>query len=672
MKDRDNGDVRPFGGLVQLQLGGDVEQAMAYQPDARKLLGRMLSVNGVEERLRNGEPGGFYKTMRLLPDGTCMTATTNNGIHTLRIETPRSTSEGEVLTHSAHADGPVNDAHHLTADYGGFEPPPLSLPGVPDRDIDEHGERRKTTSGDYMWVGVRYTTANAPWDVVGAMMIEPDTGPAYGDDGLPLRGILDSQNYWTARTFFLEGADDDWNDGGGNTFEEAVQAQYEKYAISYGDGHDHAQSHVILGTHSIPVFMNSEGVMLVSANGLRMEAISIAYDPSFTDQWLGYDPTSDTQFGDGVRELGDRQASLGQPVPLWDVVLTLDPDEDDQEYPYDDRPAMRGVRRALERIGMHTRILPGEYILALHSFDSTPQTVSRRAFEVIPLYQDDKPGPALRSPSSDYISFMGPSDTTRNLGLEVEVRLGKGENATTFRFQTSIAESNNNEYANAPYGTDWHAPCDPLGGPNPVGPNFAPQYIAINPLAGSARWVGHNEVDLYPILGGGVYTRPGDYRKPFFVYLAADPFSHPSEDTWGEYAGRVLWKVLEAATAGVYGDNLIADPGGEGGCRGIMEGSSSTMIWRYDAVGGSLTSCEAIGNMDDYPYGWIEDPTFPDGGFWSPYLQELAWYYPYKFQERDACNHSVGISVTAVYDQYYIDNGQAGHFADPPATTDCC
>jgi hypothetical protein len=89
-------------------------------------------------------------------------------------------------------------------------------------------------------------------------------------------------------------------------------------------------------------------------------------------------------------------------------------------------------------------------------------------------------------------------------------------------------------------------------------------------------------------------------------------------------------------------------------------------------MGGTVEPVPHLGSMDDYQYDWIEDPTYEEGGFWSPYVRELAWYYPYKYIERDACNQSIGVSVWATYDNYTIATGTSVYFDDPPSTSDCC
>jgi hypothetical protein len=670
-----------YTGPLPIQISGNIELGKTYEREGRRLLGKMLAINGVDERIAAGEPGGFYKQHQTMPDGSRLTVTTNNGQHVLRIDSPYTSAKQETRSERHETGGEAPGATlHTTAD-GGYIPPEVPLPGLAERQVEpEEEEPKRQETSPYMWVGIRYLNSGVRWYTPSAIMIEPDTGPEFADSGLPLRGIISSQDFWSATNLFLSGAGDDWEIGfatyGGDTLDQAVQIMYDGYRDRIDDGNDHAETHIIRGTHAIPVWLNDEGIMAVSGNGLRCESLPMQWDWPFTGEWIGYDPLSDTQFGDGVRSVGDRHTTRNEPLPLWDIVYTLDPDEDEQIDPCDNRPAMQGVRKCLERdFGIQTRVLSGEYILALHSYDHTPEIASRRAGEKIPLYDtkdDEESGLNRRSEHSDYASFMAPVSTTNGLQMEVEVRLGRGDSATTFHFSTTIAESNDDLYANVPYGSDWHSACSPIGGPNPIGPNFAPSFIAIDVNGYNARWIGHDEANLYPILGGGVYSYQNDTRRSLYIYFGFHPFSQPSDETWPEYAGRALWKVMEAATAGVYGNVFISDPGGEEGCKAVFADTSKNYIWRYDAMGGTVEPVPHLGSMDDYQYDWIEDPTYEEGGFWSPYVRELAWYYPYKYIERDACNQSIGVSVWATYDNYTIATGTSVYFDDPPSTSDCC
>lgn len=674
-----------YTGPLPTQISGDIEQGKRYQQLGRKMMGTLLNVTGAAERIERGEPGGYFKKSLQMEDGTVITAITNNGQNILRIQTPRPEQQVEYKSEHRIASGSTPHSVFVPEAHGLDPSHEVPLPGKTTREwSDEEGEPKKE-SIEYMWVGARYTTPNAPFQVLGAMMIEPDTGPLFRDSGLPKRGIIDCINWWAYGSLPVKGGGTEWSLdteawGAHPDVDTAIYYQWDIWYNDFGghqaDQYDRAEQHVILGTHAIEVDINPgvwNGVFQVSATGLRCESINM-WQPGNDATWCGFDPYADDQSGAGVRSVGDRQ--LGNyfkdaPNVLWDVVFTLDPHEDEQMMPVDSRSEMLAIRHVLEKdAGMVTQILPGDYILALHAMDNAPQLRSTRAGEAIPLYLSDMSGNAYRSATSDYIEYMQPLATTLNLGVEIEVRLGKGDQANVFHFETTIPECSYENWVNFPYGMDWYTPCDPDGGPNPAGKNFAPQYLAINPLAGSARWIDHDEVDLYPILGGGHYSNPGDTRVALDVFVHVVPWSQPTDEEWPAFAGRALWRALEAATAGVYGEMLFSDPGGEAGCVAIFEGTSKSVLWKYDAQFKTLTPEPVISDVNDYPYGAQTDEY--GNTFQSPYEMNLYWYYPYKYIDRNLCRHSIGLAITAVFDSFSFDHGQHVYYADPPDTTDCC
>jgi hypothetical protein len=682
-----------YTGPLPVQVSGDLEQGKRYERIGRKMLGTLLNVSGASERIARGEPGGYFKKSLQMADGAVVTVTTNNGNHYLRIDTPRSPAaieyrhEHQVATGSTPHTVFVPEAKGLDPSHD------VPLPKRVTREIEDEVEEKKKQSVEYMWVGVRYTTPDVPWYVMNSIMIEPDTGPKYvnPDDGnsYPKRGIVDSQDLLSLYGVVLARNGDEFSYDENvwwqrYTIDASIEDAYKDWTDPWSDGRDHAETHMQpgAGVGSIDItiggdsFQGFEGRFLASANGLRMESINIWQETNVSD-WLGFDPLAKDQTGQDVRVLGDRHVRdqfghIPAPKVLWDVVYTLDPHEDEMEPPVDSRKYMLNARRFLEKnAGMKTQVLPGEYILALMCYDTTPQLQSTRAGEAIPGFSDPN-GLAIRRAEGDYDEYMKPINTTTNLGVEVEVRLGKGAEATTFHFTTTIPESNDDMYANKPYGIDWHEPCSPIGGPNPAGPNFAPQYIAIDVYGGSARWVDKGEVDLYPILGGGVYSYPGDDRVELDVYFHVVPWAQPDDSYWHINAGKLLWKFLEAATSGVYGLMKFHDPGGEAACIAMLEGKTKGQLWKYDAWARTLTTVPVVSEFDDYPYGWIEDPDMPDGGYQSPYTMELWFYYPYKILGRQQCRHTMGFSFTAVEGQYSFDHGQHLYALDPPDTTDCC
>lgn len=688
-----------YTGPLPTQISGDVALGRTYAHEGRRMLGKLLNINGVNTRIANGEPGGFFKKSVQMPDGTVVTVTTNDGHHVLRIDTPRPTQE--VAYRHEHQSSTGSAPHSvLTPETDGASPSPevpLPHPPSPEEPPEEPEEPRHDGS-DYMWVGCRYTSPDVSFLILGAIMIEPDTAPPDAENGMVRRGIVNGTAFWTSGDVLYLAPDGDGeytldttNLLAASSIDAAIETQYrDNRNAGLGTGAVYAETNIIYGTHAVEVEVNfqasmadgvyrytRDGRFVTSANGLRCESIHLwnIRDPV---DLLGFDPTTDDQTGRTVRSLGNRHDDSPYyqgtvPYVLWDHVFTLDPHEDDQEEPYDTRPKARAARRGLEQhAGVQTRILPGEYILALQSIDPLPTFGSRRAGEVIPLYKDEAEDTGLpyRSFYSDYDEFMQPVGANHGLDAEVEVRLGKGDQATTFHFETSIAESCDENYAINPYGFGAYDPCIPFEGPNPAGPNFSPQFIAINPLAGYARWTGKG--DLAPILGGGVYSHREDRRAPLDIFIHVVATSQPDQREWAEFAGAALFKVLEAATAGVYGHLLIHDPGGEEGCVALLSETTKSQLWKFNASEQTLEAVDVAGKEDDYVYGWVVDESDPNGGFMSPYLREMWWYYQWKYDSKNHCRASLAIGVTAVKGVFYFENGQVAYFNDPITSTDCC
>lgn len=86
-------------GWVRTELYGDRDKAGELIPVARVQLGRMRIMYGVNQRIGDGEPGGFYHATNTLPDGSVIQTTTNNGQDIIRIQAapdaPEEEDEGE-------------------------------------------------------------------------------------------------------------------------------------------------------------------------------------------------------------------------------------------------------------------------------------------------------------------------------------------------------------------------------------------------------------------------------------------------------------------------------------------------------------------------------------------------------------------------------------------------
>lgn len=72
-------------GWLRSEYHGDQDKAKGYALAARKVLGGMRSMYGVNDRIANGEGGGYYKQAVQLADGTRIEAITNDGVDAVRI-----------------------------------------------------------------------------------------------------------------------------------------------------------------------------------------------------------------------------------------------------------------------------------------------------------------------------------------------------------------------------------------------------------------------------------------------------------------------------------------------------------------------------------------------------------------------------------------------------------
>jgi len=83
-------------GWLRMELYGNADLAERYTHAGRSVLGGLRSRSGVNERIANGESGGFFHQWATLPDGTQIHAMTNDGQDTVRIYSPSfSTTEEE-------------------------------------------------------------------------------------------------------------------------------------------------------------------------------------------------------------------------------------------------------------------------------------------------------------------------------------------------------------------------------------------------------------------------------------------------------------------------------------------------------------------------------------------------------------------------------------------------
>lgn len=142
-------------GWVQTQLSGHIDTAQAHRRDGRRILGQLLVNHGVNERVAAGEPTGYFKTVKLLADGTRVTAWHNNGQNVLRIEAPhvpRELNAPEVEIPDVQPwIGPGERPPPRTVDHED-EQPEIPEPTLKKR-LDEEEEEEKKDFPDTRIVG---------------------------------------------------------------------------------------------------------------------------------------------------------------------------------------------------------------------------------------------------------------------------------------------------------------------------------------------------------------------------------------------------------------------------------------------------------------------------------------------------------------------------------------
>lgn len=660
-----------YTGWLQTQMSGDIERAKGLQREARRILGNLLTVTGVNARQAAGEPTGFFKTHRLLGDGSRITAWHNNGMNVIRIDTPPRVEQRAVAAPSVPEvpsyQGEARFAH------GGVEFSDRGDLHEPTRLEDEyelHDEEKKE-EGYYLWVGVRYTTPNTPYYVINAALIEPRV------PNVPGRGILETNQYF-GRSFM----DLEWSApsraaltskyDGQTTFAQAIETDYTANVTDslHVIGREPALD-MQPGDHCTSIYDATYGSFLMaSSNGLLAYATwfwsaGLLVPPTDSERWMPYDPLAGSQDG-AQRNIGDRQLGdtyRDMPLRLWDVVFELDPDR--SQFPSDPRPEVAEMESVLESdAGMaagDNKVLPGDYLLLVNSQDSVPQLQSTRAGQAIASPPAIDSG-LFRSSNSDYDEYMQQSATTTNLAVDIEVRLNKDPSTVIYHF-TSTIETSDDRFVNvSPFGQGTFDACAAEGGKNPMGPNFMQAVIRIDVQAGTAEW-GDKQL-AFPVYGGGTWAVPGDDRLPLYICVNGNyGVSQPSDSAFAHNAAVACYRVLEEATAGVYGSMLMRE-WSQADLEAIFADGDRTKVNIFNAHTGDFQVQPIVSSASDYCY----DPTCPG----SPYQESAYWYYPYKVSLKAQCFNSMGITVTGVEDTFYLESGQQLYDGEPtPPTCGC-
>ena len=139
-------------GPVQISIQGNRDLALQHVHFARKLLGGVRSMNGVNERLASGENGGFYSQSTTLPDGTQIQAITNNGQDILRISSPYPPGTAppvpEDALYTAEA-APIETSAEPIETSSSAEPPPREEAEVQVPSEEELPQKEETSPKVY-------------------------------------------------------------------------------------------------------------------------------------------------------------------------------------------------------------------------------------------------------------------------------------------------------------------------------------------------------------------------------------------------------------------------------------------------------------------------------------------------------------------------------------------
>jgi hypothetical protein len=138
-------------GPVRMQLYGDEALAESHMRNARAVLGKMKTAYGVNERMAAGEPGGYFRTQRIMADGTRIEAFTNDGLDSVRITAP---VKREVVAPIPEPQGESTD----------FTPTPVDFEYEPEwpEKSEKKGKPPVLEFTPYLWIGVRIVSGSDP------------------------------------------------------------------------------------------------------------------------------------------------------------------------------------------------------------------------------------------------------------------------------------------------------------------------------------------------------------------------------------------------------------------------------------------------------------------------------------------------------------------------------
>lgn len=678
-------------GWLRTIVGGDIAHAKTYLLEARKMLGHLRIINGVNDRLAAGEPGGYFKGSKTMPDGTRIEVYTNNGHDALTIVAPqpeeraRSESWQHATTGEAHASvSPVVPGYAHT-------PNPTPVPVlVQKREEDNSEEEKKEENPLYMWVGVRvkYDECTMPYYACLPIMIEPD------GDKQKYRGVVqDSSGSGWANFFDIQ-----W-DAQGN----AVSAQYaggggntEPYSDIDGalaDFHDNwggsGQPRKRWKDHCLfcndygsgENFDNGSGGFFFSANGLRLYS-AVSFEANVMDGYQlhhsfpPYDPlmTDAENAGEG-RSFGGQLRGTNPVEQLphygWDATFVLDPNETDGDTPVDVRPKTLAASAYLQSVGMvsgEPQVLFGEYLLSVMCYEESGDFASTRTGQVIPGWENYTADGLRRGRNGDYMAYMAPLGKAHwPMVCDIEIRLGKGAYMQTWNYEVTVADGSVQDAETIPFGLfdeSFWTSCNPHIGWNAFGPNYSHPFIGIDVRSGSVRLV---DGDAQPVLGGGHFSHDGDPRRELDLYFFADYFPQPDRESFPKLGGAALHIALEGISSGTFGESFVNEFS-----QAALEGALGSYdprntVFRMNGRTGIIETLPVISRVEDYDYSdWIDEQGNKQPSWFHP---SLYWYYPYLLQSKSACRNVFAVVIFSTGQPYL--NGDQDYSRLGPIVT-CC
>lgn len=258
-------------GWLRSEFYGDSDKGQAYLYAARKQLGALKTRYGVNERVAQGEPGGYYHDIRTLPDGTQIETLTNDGHDTVRITVP--------TTESFSASTPVGEGESTS-----FEGQGEATEFTPELPVEP--EAGKTPIEEYLKPVPRILGAN--FQTLNVVSMETDEAPILekevGVNSTAVAGGLDTfllsiSNQWR---FY----DRDWN-----LVTTVLTEQFSSNVCAFVDGNYYTFSLVGAPSTGTPVTVYSEAGQVVAnyqatGYGFFEKLVDIAPDPDGVTFWV--------------------------------------------------------------------------------------------------------------------------------------------------------------------------------------------------------------------------------------------------------------------------------------------------------------------------------------------------------------------------------------------------